>query len=339
MPFSRSQSTWFIAMGLCFVSQMAIAKETQPPLVGRPADFSGLIGKHSLIVEVQPKEVFVGEPVMLKLTITAEKSGRPVTRKNLNKILPESIYEDFLVEPLPEKDRHEDGKRWEFFYHLRPKSPQTNALPLMWIVYWDPTRSQFPEADQFRTTLQSPLESIELKVKIPPKVIVAPQRMYEFSGIADVAVDPLDSRPPWWAWLLGLGVPPILSVTWLSLWWYTHPDEIRRARQRWSRAARQTLKALKRIKDDRNGEQTARLLNHYLLQRLDMSGRERTPEEYRPLLLHAGLTESDVKTTLDLLQACQQFRFMPPDVPRVRDLSDEAQQCIQQLESKEWGIV
>src|SRR5688572_16393115 len=112
-------------------------RDVEPPLAGRPVDFSHLAGRWRLSVEVQPTEVFVEEPLVLKVRITGQgpERFRP-ERKNLH-LFPDGFAEQFLVEPLADEDRvFTEQNSWEFAYRLRPRTTQVDAVPSLRLIYY-----------------------------------------------------------------------------------------------------------------------------------------------------------------------------------------------------------
>jgi hypothetical protein len=229
----------------------------------------------------------------------------------------------------------EKSQSWHFYYHLRPRSTRADQIPLLRLSYYNPDLIQLPPIQRFQTSFARP---ISLSVKVPPKVISAPQRMYQLAPGQQVLRSSAADWPGLPLLLLAGLAPPIGCGAWYWLWWYRHPDERRLARRRWSRAAKQAIRELQRIRGDRHGEQTSRHLIRYLRRRLNLPGLEMTAEDFRIQLRNAELGDLAAQATLELLRFCQQCRFAPPEVPRSRDLAGEAVALIRELETQSWGI-
>src|SRR5438552_10170266 len=90
-----------------------------PPVT--PPNFSQVVGKYRLSSVATPTEVFVEEPITLKVYITGTGpvKYRP-ERKNLH-IFPEDLADNFHLEAVAEQDKVFPEKGlWEFVYRLRP---------------------------------------------------------------------------------------------------------------------------------------------------------------------------------------------------------------------------
>src|SRR5947209_20450535 len=78
---------------------------SDPPLTGRPAQFSNIVGRYTIAATATPTEVPVEEPITLRVTIKG--SGPPKyepNRKHLH-LFPERWANDFYIEPVPAEDR------------------------------------------------------------------------------------------------------------------------------------------------------------------------------------------------------------------------------------------
>src|SRR6516162_9933180 len=74
----------------------------EPPVAGRPADFSGLVGFFRISTSASPTEVRVEDPLTLTVRITGDpdrsfRTSHPV-RANLH-LFSKQMKEDFFIEP------------------------------------------------------------------------------------------------------------------------------------------------------------------------------------------------------------------------------------------------
>jgi hypothetical protein len=238
--------------------------------------------------------------------------------------LPPDLEKNFYVEPLPQEDRHDPKtKTWFFCYSLRPKRAAADRIPTLRLVYYQP---------QLRRYQTSFSRAIPLHIKQRPKVIVAPERMYHVAAGEQILRSMNDDTLPWTFLGLGLLIPPACCLIWCRVWRHCHPSAAAQAGRRRSRAARQALLALSRLRDDPFGKETAAVVGQYLQQRLPLAALEPTPGEVKEGLLRAGLAEVLTRQAGTFFQACEDSRFAPPEVPRVRSLQSEAAELIEALE-------
>src|SRR5262245_52359638 len=119
----------------------------EPPIAGRPEDFSGLVGPFRISSTAVPTEVYVEDPLPLTVIITAQpdrsfRASQP-DRARL-RLFCKEMKEDFFIEPMSEKDRYlEQEKTWQFVYRLRPKRPAVKSVPGLKLVYYLPARRKY----------------------------------------------------------------------------------------------------------------------------------------------------------------------------------------------------
>src|SRR5262245_23101711 len=76
-----------------------------PPVAGRPAQFSNIVGSYAISASAAPTEVPVEEPTTLRVTITGSGPAKyQPSRKSLH-LFPDRWANDFYVEPVPSEDR------------------------------------------------------------------------------------------------------------------------------------------------------------------------------------------------------------------------------------------
>src|SRR5262245_6018297 len=101
---ARSASEYALA----FLVTLALTSNVQaqpgveePPVAGRPEDFSGLVGVYRISSSASPTEVNVEDPLTLTVRITGDpdrsfRTSQPV-RANL-RLFPKQMKEDFYIE-------------------------------------------------------------------------------------------------------------------------------------------------------------------------------------------------------------------------------------------------
>ena len=132
------------------LTMFAVADE--PPLGGRPPNFSGIVGRFRIEADVDSKSVTVEDPLTLRVTIHGESVTTPPTRGNL-RIFPEDF--DFYREEVAEEDRADPATgTWTFVWRLRPKTTDVREVPPLRLSYWSPMLRRFQAA----TTEAVPIE-------------------------------------------------------------------------------------------------------------------------------------------------------------------------------------
>jgi hypothetical protein len=144
----------------------AVADE--PPLVGRPPNFSGIVGRFRIEADIDPKSVTVEDPLTLRVTIHGQAVTTPPTRGNL-RLFPKLEDFDFFVEDGAEEDRADPATgTWTFVWRLRPKTTDVREVPPLPLVYWSPMLQRYQAA----TADALPIEVRPREAVTPPVVEV-----------------------------------------------------------------------------------------------------------------------------------------------------------------------
>jgi hypothetical protein len=299
-----------------------------PPIVGRPEDFSGMVGAYKIAIEAQPTVLHVEEPITLIVTITGTGPDEHQPERAALRLFPDSMKDDFYIEPLPEKDRRLDKENaWEFAYRLKPRRESVSAIPALKLVYYHPGRGKF---------LTTYAGRVELKVMprpqaVPPEAVIdavtAPPSFFQLAPVEAPQRWRLD-QPVILAVLLL--TPPLLAIAW-RLW--TRGNGVRVEQQRRSQAARHALHALANTCD---AARASSIVNDYLRQRLDVPMAEPAPNEVERILSRAGVSKPLRRRVVEFSQACAALRFSGSTtaIHEGPDLSREARQLIQALEAE-----
>jgi hypothetical protein len=282
-----------LLLGWVFLSQEINGQEAEvePPLAGRPKNFSQIVGRYRIAALAEPTEVFVEEPITLKVRITGQGPIRYQPQRKHLQLFPEEITDDFYVEPVPDLDKvFARENSWELVYRLRPKSSQVQAIPGLRLVYYAVT----PNRRTFQTTYA---DALPIKVKPKPpasvdavglKVVQAPEQLYRLvRGETVLAREEIRSfGTPTIVTGVLLG-PPLVAVGWLLLWRQLFPNHGRQVQRRKSLAARRALQTL--AGEEKSPEKALSVLTSYLGQRLDYPGAEPTPREVEEWLRRRGV--------------------------------------------------
>lgn len=282
------------------------------PVLHRPRDFSGASGRFFQVeASVAPREVRIGESVTLTLrAFTDAEVVRPPTGWPLADAV--GLHKAFKVEPVGGAVKDPDRSAWTFEYRLHPRRAGKVEIPSLPFWFHDPAIPSARDAFQPRYT-----DPIELTV-LPPEVVRVPVTAPERFFVLDDSERVLARETPWGVsdrvLLVGLLVPPLAALGWYLVWRRLHPNEARLALRRRSRAARQAIAALERIRPGEGKEGAAiavRTVTRYLQQRLDLSVQEATPREVAFYLRKTGYSAGLARQAFTFFETSDALRFRP----------------------------
>jgi hypothetical protein len=126
-----------------------VAVNVRPvPEDGRPAGFSGGVGRFSFDTHIHPAEVRLGDPITVTLRVEGEG--------NIDTVGPPAVAESDLFRVYPprvlQSDLNDAGTRGRKIYEqiLIPRSLEAAEIPALTFSYFD------PEAEQFRSIVRGP---------------------------------------------------------------------------------------------------------------------------------------------------------------------------------------
>ncbi|MFC1699486.1 BatD family protein [Candidatus Omnitrophota bacterium] len=112
------------------------------PLAGKPGDFSGAIGKYRFSLNAEPKQVQVGDPITLKMTVFGPGNLKTVNPPELN------FGDDFKIY---EPDVQQDKQIKKFEQVIIPKDDRVEKIPQINFSFFD------PESGEYKTLKHGPL--------------------------------------------------------------------------------------------------------------------------------------------------------------------------------------
>ncbi len=324
----------FIVSAACSLQPPSAAAQPplEPPLAGRPAPFSNIVGSYTIAANATPTEVPVEAPITLRITIQGQGPAKYQPNRKYLKLFPERWANDFYIEPVPAEDRAQPAQHtWLFVWRLRPKHRQITAIDGIKLVYYEPTRQgggrfQTEYADAIPIKVTAPRPAPALPENVPVRVL--PPSFYELPA-ADAILTPPSSATAWPAWLLIvlLLVPPLLTIVGVRCAQRLAPDRGGRRPQH-SGAARRALAALCVAGDD----PVWIVFGRYLRERLDFPAVEPTPAEVRRFVRRRGASRPMADKLAAFLDACDKARFAGPASDGAAALRDEAGRLIHALE-------
>ena len=112
------------------------------PEQGRPAEFTGAVGRFQLSVEAQPTQVAVGDPVTLRVLVEGEGNMAAVQPLQVDAAAGVKLY-DPKVEEEERITNGVYGGRRLFEYILIPEQGGTVNIPPLRFAYFDPHQARY----------------------------------------------------------------------------------------------------------------------------------------------------------------------------------------------------
>jgi hypothetical protein len=111
------------------------------PEAGRKPGFTGAIGKFELgKIEVSPREVIVGDPVMLTVTVVGDGNLESIGAPPLES---SELWQSFTPTMEVDRDAFSGQGTKTFKFTLIPRKADTRALPSIPFSYFDPETKQY----------------------------------------------------------------------------------------------------------------------------------------------------------------------------------------------------
>ncbi len=303
-----------LCLGVSMVKDLKAGGEDEPPVAGRPVNYSEIVGQYRIAASASPTAVSVEDPITLTVRIQGTGPSKFQPARDKLRIFPAEFQNDFYLEPLKEKDRQVKDT-WEFAYRLRPKHEDVKFIPGLKLVYYHPARKKYQSsfADAIAITVKPRAE-----VKPPPdvaKAVKPPDRFFELITGPEV----LERWEPSWLarpvpLLVMALLPPLLCGLYYGWWRWRSPDARRLVRDHRSRAARQALDSLHNV--DGDATRVVVVMLDYLRRRLDLPGAEPTPSEVARHLRRIGVSRELQKRFATLFAACDERRFSLASAPQ-----------------------
>jgi hypothetical protein len=306
----------------------------EPPVAGRPDDFSDVVGVYSISSTAQPTELCVEDPLVLKVRITGSGPGAYQPRRRHLSIFPPAMKDDFYVEPLPDQDRAlPDQKTWEFTYRLRPKRQDVKWVHSLKLVYYSPGRQRFQSTYSDKIDLVVKPRSVTQAPPDAVRSVQPPARIYELATGPGVLRRQERATMPAGVFFVLLLAPPMLCALWYLRWRYVHPDNGRVVRQSRSRAAQRALQSLCRDQP-LNADDVFTAVSAYLRSRLDIAATEPTQTEVSRRLTRLGVGKPARQEVVVFFKSCDAARFAPSPLLEVTDLASAAIRVVTSLENE-----
>jgi hypothetical protein len=329
LPARQTALFLLLAVG----SAPAQAPDFEAPLIGRPSQFSRLVGRRfSIETTLEPATTIVEDPVTLRVVIKGDVlAGEEPTRKHL-RIFPDDFAASFFVEPRPDDDKlNPADKTWEFVWKLRPKSIDVRELPSLALSYFAPRQNPPTKEGRFETARS---KEIALDVKPRPKIVVGPteRRSAPASFLQWAEPGPAvswEAQPRIGvvaAWMLVAGV--------LAAWSWRRGGVVLQ-RQAIHQHARRTRLGANTIAELYRESDPAPIVTRYLQARFGIAAMEPTSADIQAALKRHGVATRLREGWANWYRAAAARRFAPanPATSFAQRLNDDAIALIQRTEA------
>ncbi|MBD3332661.1 hypothetical protein GF356_07410 [candidate division GN15 bacterium] len=309
------------------VTSTPVKVDVRPlPDAGRPADFSGTIGRYAISAEADKTEVPVNQPVTVKLTLQGIGNIKAIAEPKIPELPDFRIYQASVDESVNRvKDRLGGAKIFEEVFI--PKRPGLLEIPAIEYTYFDPEQSRYRRIST---------EPIAVNVTRPEGYAESPEVPYGATGqtlgseardIRYIAQDIGDLEP---SGQLVLFTPLYLMVNGLPVLVLAGLVVVRRRREKLAsdiglarsrganKLARKHLAQAKALASaDKAGEFYAeiyRAVTSYIADKLNISPHGLTTDRIKELLSERGADSDTITMTTDLLGKCDFARFAPASI-------------------------
>jgi len=305
------------------VTSPSLTIDVQPlPLEGKPPDFKGAIGNFQLEVEISPKEVKVGDPVTVKMTISGKGNFDTVTTPVLDSKEGFKVYEPQIKQGRTTKT---------FEQVLIPQSEKVKEIPKITFSFFD------PQAKKYRTLTQGPFpisvskpEGGELKiVEIPQTVTRTPKEELLGRDIVYIKESPgklrrtgryLYQRTGFWFYYL-----VILIIFSGFVTFHKHQEKLKtderyaRRLQAPAKARKGISEAQKFLKEEKSKEFfdcVHKTLIGYLADRFHLPAGGVTIDAVKKILNTKGIDGEILDKLTNVFNACNMVRYAPLEFDR-----------------------
>ena len=294
------------------------------PQTGRPADFSGLVGRYTIAAEGAPSELNVGDPITLTVRIAGPRylenvelpplSSRPV------------LARDFKI-PQERAAGAVEGRTKVFTQTLRAKHSEVKRIPPIELSYFDPGSGRYAiartepipltvHATRLVTardaegmaggeSIQTELESLEGGIA------------HNYEGFD--ALENQQAGPAAWlrspGWMVLIGLPPLAYFGLLGFTLFSRARAADPAARRARRSFRELTNSLKTVESSngRSAEQLDSLLlgalRQYVGGRLGLPSGAITFKDVKPVLEERGADAETVAALGTLFERCEAGRY------------------------------
>lgn len=324
--------------------QVAAVEVLPLPAEGRPAGFSGAVGRFEIAVSAKPTTVRVGDPI--ELTIDLRGDGELETLAAPRLAENAALTSGFRVPNETLAGETRDGRR-RFTETIRAARPDVREIPAIELPYFDPERGEYRVARSqpipIRVEAADKLDAGALRTIVPPTERERSAALTPLDGLRGNETDPAKllasvARPSVEAVLAAAAAPPAMFLAgWACIGVARRRagDAARQRRLGAARRARERIHASRTLAAREQAAAVSAALASYLADRLDEPP-ARFVGRAAGAALRARAGEAELAARWDrLLERCEALSFgagasSGADGPDT--LGTEAQACIEAVE-------
>ncbi|MEE9219865.1 MAG: BatD family protein [Acidobacteriota bacterium] len=324
----------------------AMTLEVLPlPEDGRPASFTGAVGRFRLMVSPDRQELRVNEAISLRVRVSGEGNLRPAGPPTLPELPDFKTYDPKVEEQNTTDSKHLKGSKvWD--YVLLPLAAGAQEIPPVEFSYFDPVsaryhtlrskpirmrveRGEAPEGSALAAVRPREVKLLRTDIRhlrlAPARLIDRSRRLSGQAGFVVALALPAVANL-----FLGLAV-------WRRQSRVAEPGALRRRRA--ARLARRALQRAAAAQEDsapRFFDEVSNALRVYVADKLNRSAAGLTLGEIEQALQSAGVRASDLSLLRSCLEACDRGRFAPSAARSAArsELADHARRAIDSLEAQ-----
>jgi len=319
------------------VESKPITINVKPLPEGKPADFTGGVGKFSIQASLDKNSATGNEPINLTVKITGTGNIRLIEKPLIAPIPGLKIMDPEVKENIQVTGDIIKGSK-TFTFPIIPQVDGKYSIPAIKMAYFD------PDDKCYHSILTQPFEcSASGCTQATPLV--------EATGMKVLGTDINYIKPdasvlkgtsfgiPKFAWLLYLLFP---SMIFLAFWYRSHLDKLSTDRG-YARKHRSSGLVKKRLQLSEKYLKANELNNFYaslsqavvgfIGDRYNMDMGARTKEQIQEELSRQGIHEDILSDIMALMEACDLFRFSPSSAPEMDPPSmlDKAKEVLSRL--------
>jgi len=313
-----NRSSLFGSMVPTIVTSEAVDVEVLPlPTEGRPASFTGLVGRLDVAATLDRSDVQTNEAVTLSVRVTGEGNLRGLAAPTIDFPRDFEVFPPEVSESIQRAGSRVSGTK-TYDYVLIPRTPGEKTVPAIEMAYFD------AGADRYATTSTSPLTIYVTgdAVVIAPGVRTGVETLRDdirFIRIARARFSTADASifdsPGFWIVTL---LPLIAMIGTLGLRWHMDRLEGDVAFARGRRASRVARKRLARAQTLTSGgdarefyAEVERALRGFLADKLNVAEAGFMSDSVEPELRQRGVSAGAIQEYLECLGVCDRARFAP----------------------------
>ena len=293
------------------------------PEQGRPAEFTGAVGRFQLRVAAQPTQVAAGDPVTLQVLVEGEGNVAAVQPLQVDAAAGVKLYDPKIEEEARITNGVHGGRRL-FEYILIPEQGGTLTIPPLRFAYFDPHQARYEvlESDPIAIRSEGQVEEEGVSYGLSRRDIEAVgEDIRHIKPDVETLAAHTMLHERYWFWSVQ-GVLPIAFVA--LLLWQRHQrrlqGDVAYARQRRAKgeAGRRLARADALLEDGSEAEfygAVRAAVLEFVADRLNLAAAGLTMEVCAAALAEREVEAETIAALRDLLTRCDFARFAPAGGP------------------------